>query len=841
MGVVYKAEDTRLNRVVALKFLPPEMTRDAAAKARFLVEARAASAIDHPAVCPVHEIDETPDGGLFICMAYCEGETLRERLARAGLPVDQALVIAIQVAEGLQAAHDHGIVHRDVKPGNISLAHDGTARLLDFGVAMLTGKPVDGEAGFVIGTAGYMSPEQAAGRPVDQRSDIWSLGVVLYEMLTGRLPFSASGPGGLPHAILHTAITPPATLRPEVPPELDWAVGHCLEKTPERRFRTADELCAALRRVRQRMLAPPTTVVGPEVAIPAPAGRRRLLFATGLGLAVATSLLVLVPALREGFGASALPDQRHVAVLEFTNIGGDTANRTFCEGITEVAASTLSELEPYQGALSVVPVAEVRKMEVHSPSEARQAFGINLVIAGSVQRQDDRVLIALNLIDASTLRQKRSRVINARVDDLAGAGDRVVDALVSMLDVELAEPGRSQIVAGGTREPKAWDLYVQALGVLRGTQGPGEPGRAALLFKKAIALDPSFVRAHAGLAEAYLDTYRRDKDARWVEQAVASIERAAALDSRVTAVHLIRGKINAATGNYEEAVHDFRRVLDVEPRNSDAFGGLGRALESLGRDREAEASYQRAIELKPAHWLAYTALGNFYFREARYDEAVRQHRRVIALTPENSWGYNNLGAVYFGLGRSDEARAMFERSAAIKPNYAAFSNLGSLHFQAGAFAEAAPFFAKALAINPQDYSLWGNMATCYHFVPGRQDQARAAYRRAVELAEKERQVDERDPNLLVDLAGYHGMLGERTEGLALLEQVLKAPPTSAELMCAVGQSFEDLGERKRALEWIGKALSAGYPRAGIEGSPALQNLTRDPRYRGLVRAIGRRT
>ncbi|NCO69000.1 MAG: tetratricopeptide repeat protein, partial [Acidobacteria bacterium] len=460
--------------------------------------------------------------------------------------------------------------------------------------------------------------------------------------------------------------------------------------------------------------------------------------------------------------------------------------------------------------------------------------------AGSVQRQDDRVLVALNLIDATTLRQKRSRVISERVGDLAGAGDRVVDALVSMLDVELAAPGRSQIVSGGTREPEAWDQYVQALGVLRGTQRPGEPDRAALLFKRAIALDPTFVRAHAGLAEAYLDTYRRDKDVRLVEQAVASIERAAALDSQVTAIYLTKGKINAATGNYEEAVRDFRRVLKVEPKNSDAFGGLGRALESLGRDREAEASYQRAIELKPAHWLGYTVLGNFYFRQARYDEAVRQHRRVIALTPENSWGYNNLGAVYFGLGRIEEARGMFERSAAIKPNYAAFSNLGSIHFQTGAFAEAAPFFEKALAINPQDYSLWGNMATCYHFLPDRQDQALAAYRRAVELAEKERQVDERDPNLLVDLAGYEGMLGERAKGLALLDQALKAPPTSAELMCAVGQSFEDLGERKRALEWIGKALSAGYPRAGIEGSPALQNLTRDPRYRGLLRAIARR-
>ena len=840
MGRVYRAEDTRLKRLVALKFLAPALTQDGEAKQRFIQEARAASSLDHPHVCTIHEIDETDDGQVFICMAHYNGQTLKARIAQGPLPIAESVSIATQVAEGLAQAHEHGIVHRDIKPANVMVMPDGNVKILDFGLAILAGQTRLTRENLVVGTVAYMSPEQARGESVDARTDLWSLGVIIFEMLTGRLPFPGEHEQVLLHAIMKDNPIPLQSTRADVPPSLVTIVQRCLSKQPGERYQSAAALAADLRRVRdaESLGTAPTLIAEPATLASVKARRRRTALAAGGGLALAAAIvLAWRPLLRNIIAPSGAPPLQHIAVLPLTNVGGDPENQSFCDGLAETLTSKLTQLERFRRTLWVVPASEVRAEKVRSASDARRLFGVNLAVTGSVQRRGNTVRLALNLVDAQTLRQVGSKVVDGHEADLSVLEDGVAGAMLDMLDVSIQPGDRQQLGAGGTKVARAFELYLQARGTLEGVQsGSGEPQQAVKLFTQAIALDPNFALGHAGLARAYLATYRINKDPRWVDQAVLSARRAAELDDQLAEVHITLGQIHRETGKYEDAVHEFQRALLIEPRNSDALTGLAPAFEALGRSAEAEATFTSAIALKQDYWAGYAYLGRFYYRHGRYEDAQKQFQKVISLAPGNFLGYSNLGAVYFALERKPEARDMFERAVAIKPNYNALSNLGSLYFAEKRFREAASMYERALAIDDREYTLWGNLGIAYHHLPGQQAKSRAAYSRAVELAEQQRTVNPRDVSLLIDLAGYYGMLGRRAQGLALLEQVVETAPTDTDSMAAIASSFEDLGERGRALEWFGKALRAGYPRAQIEGSPELRELRKDPRFAAMLNA-----
>ncbi len=838
MGVVYKAEDTRLKRFVALKFLPPELTHDEAARERFEQEARAASALDHSNVCTIHEIDETEDGQVFICMAYYEGETLKGRLARGPVGIDETINIALQVAEGLRQAHEHAIVHRDIKPANVIVTRDGAAKIVDFGLATLTGKPHAFTATEIAGTLSYMSPEQVDGSPLDQRTDLWSLGVTMYEMLTGRLPFTGGEAQSIMQAIAHQDPPPIESLRTGAPPQLAAVVARCLRKDREERYQSAADLRADLRRVKHALTS--ATVSSMQALSAPPSSRRRIRVRTLLPVVaavVAVALIAAVPPLRRTvqrwLAVPLVPDQLHVAVLGFTNIGGDPANRAFCDGVTEILASALTRIENFRDKLWVVPASEVRARQVKSPSEARSVFGVNLAVTGSVARAGDRVHLTVNLVDAESLRQVSSEVIEAREADLPVLEDRVASTALEMMKVRLEPAEREEIGSAGSKVPQAYELYVRARGTLESYEGESDPAGAADLFRQAIALDPGYGAAYAGLAQAELESYRKSRDARLVNDAAESARRALALDERLGDVHATLGLIDSTTGKYETAVREFKRAIEVQPRNAAAISGLGRAYEALGDAGQAEKTYRAAIALRPDFWVPYAELGAFYFKRSRYDEAERQFKKIVELTPANAWGYNNVGAVALMKGRKAEAREMFERSVAIKPLYGTLSNLGTLYFHEDRPLDAAKMYERALVMRRTDFRLWGNLGIAY-FLANEKAKAKAAYERAVEVAEQQRKVNPRDTRLLIDLGGYYGMLGERAKGLAILEPILKAPPTDADSMAAIGQSLEDLGERDRAIEWFGRALKGGYPVASLEQSRALRGIRDDERFKRLI-------
>ena len=843
MGVVYRAEDTRLRRSVALKFLPPELTRDAAAKERFAQEARTASALDHPNVCTIHEIDETSDGQVFICMAYYDGESLKARLARGPLSIEETLGIAIQVAEGLAQAHAHGIIHRDIKPANVMLTRDGMPKVVDFGIAMLAGRGRASATGEIAGTVSYMSPEQARGDSLDQRTDIWSLGVAMYEMLTGRLPFVADAEQSVLHAIIREEPSPVESLRTGVPAPLAAIVAKCLRKRTDERYQRASELIADLKSVR-RALTSATVSTLPEAA-PVSALRRTLRPAVTLPVGAAMVALVVlaaVPAARDALRGlthgTAVPGQQHMAVLPFTNVGDDPANRAFCDGLTEIMTSTLTQFERFQGELWVVPATEVRTREVRSVSEARKVFNVNLVLTGGVQRDGDRLRLALNLVDTANLRQLRSRVIEGDLGDAGLLEDRAAAAMAEMLAVQLQPEARKELAAGGTTVPAAYARYVEGRGVLGAFQGDRDPQRAADLFRQAIALDPRFALAHAGLASADLELYFWKKEPRLVAEAAASARRASELDDRLAEVHTVLGEIHRTSGRYEDAVHELERALDLDPKSSAAFAELGRTYDALGRVGQAEATYKRAIALKPGDWLNYNRLGNFYASHGRYQDAERQLREVITLTPENFWGYINLGALYFSMGNQGRAREMFERSLAVKPSFVAYSNLGTLAFVERNWAQATASFEKALALDQSDYVLWGNLGIAYHWLGAHQRETHDRLAKAVSLAEKQLAVNPRDTVVLADLASYHALLGERTQALDCLRQVEADGRSRPDLALQIADVYRDLNEREKAISWIARAITLGSTAAEVESRPAFDELITDPGLQKLLHAQG---
>lgn len=832
MGVVYRAEDMRLGRHVALKFLSSALSADMQACARLDREARAVSALDHPNICTLYEIGEADDGRLYLALACYDGETLAERLERGPLAPDDAAQIAAQMARGLTEAHRHGIVHRDVKPSNVFVTDDGVVKLLDFGIAHMMDSELT-RAGDTLGTAAYMSPEHLQGT-VDTQADVWALGVVLYEMVAGTRPFQGDYEAALFYAILHAEPEPISERCPDVPVWLAAVITRCLEKEPQDRFDSAAAVEAALK----------PSLDGDRYSAPLalPSQRRTLVIVALalLGLLIPGAFPSVRTATLGWLGIGAVPDEKRIAVLPFSVAGSDPSTEAFSDGLTEILASTLTQLEQFEGALWVVPTSEVRGRGITSAEEARQAFGVNLVVTGSVQRDAARVRSTLNLVDAVSLRQLRSEVNDVPVSELNALQNEIVGDLEDMLDLELEPEPRRVLVASYTADPAAYDDYLQALGYLQRYERAASLDTAIRLLERALEEDPGYALAQAGLAEAYWRKYELTKDVQWVEPAEAHSQHALDLNDQLAPVHVTLGLIYTGTGRPAEAVGTFERALALNPTDAAAYRGLAKAYEAQGRLDEAEATYRRAIELRPDYWGSYNVLGVFYSNHGRLDEAVEPFKRVIELTPDNTRGYINLGAVYFYLQRPDEAIAMFERSIQAEPTYDAYTNLATLYYYQQRYTEAARIYEEALAINDEDYRVWGNLGSAYYWTLSERDKAEGAYQNAIRRAEEEGEaLGTTEPITLASLAGYYAQTGDDAWADSLIEQALADAPDDSDVAFQAAFVYEHLGERVEALRWVRRALEADHPQVEIESEPGLENLRADPRYHVLVDEVER--
>ncbi|MDH4156321.1 MAG: tetratricopeptide repeat protein, partial [candidate division Zixibacteria bacterium] len=750
----------------------------------------------------------------------------RDIINERRLAVGEVVDLATQAGEGLAKAHDSGIIHRDIKPSNIIVDGDGRLKILDFGLASVSSTEELTASGYALGTVGYISPEQIRGEKADERSDIFSFGVVLYQMLTGRQPFRRDTDVATMNAVLTDSQEPVSRSRGDVPAELQRVVDKSLEKDRRLRYQHVDELLADLRRLESEPVRGLTARRW---------WRRYRKFSVPAVLVLAAVCAAATPACRKQvlrwLGFRTVPYEKHLAVLPFANLGKAAGDQAFCDGLMETVSSKLTQLEQFQGSLHVVPASEVRAREIASARSARHAFGVTLAVTGSVQRQGDYVRMTLNLVDATTERQLRSSVLDNRSGDVSALQDSTVVELAGMLEMELRPLQRRALAEGGTSFPKAYDRYVRARGHLQDYQRMTSVDLAIELLDSAIAEDPAYALAHAALGEAYWRKHRLSQEPIWIDRAVESSQRAIELNNQMAPVFVTLGLIHKGTGRYEEAVGDFKRALLIDSTNHETHRELATAYEALNRLGQAEATYRKAIELKPDFWAGPFDLALFYFYNGRNQEALRFLRKAEELAPEAVYPYNDLGAVYLYLGRLDDSRRLLENSIEIEPNYAAYSNLGALNVFEKRHVEAARMYEEALKLDDHDYRVWINLAGAYQAIPGQREKMLATYRRAIELAERQRQVNPRDAWVLSHLADSHAAVGDTMQALTFAAQALAAAPENVEVTLRIGLVYETLGRRDLALDAVHAALDRGASLAQIKSTEGFENLLKDRRFR----------
>ncbi len=833
MGVVYRAEDTTLRRTVALKFLPEHLANDQAVSERLRREARLASSLNHPNICTIYEVGED-SGEVFIAMEYVEGRPLSELIRPQGLPLQTTLRYSSQLASALAHAHDHGVVHGDLKPSNIMVTPGGDAKILDFGLARrsdpaefdrqtLETSSTESRPG-LGGTLPYMAPEQIDASAASQSTDLWSLGVVLYEMAAGARPFSGEN-----LYLLCTAIQrdPPRPLPPKVPAGLASIIFRCLEKEPGRRYRRAGEVRAALEALRP--------IQEGVIPAPLPTPRRVRYFP----LAAAILLLLAIFGLytfhdKMGiFGSARLvPHPVLLGVLPPAP-SPDSAQSAFNDGLADTLNSRLSELS-VRHAFAVIPMSEILDKNASTADEAREQFGVNLVLALNVQRAANSVRVNYSLVDTRSHQQVRGGTVTADASDPFALQDRVFESVASAMELQLAPEEKREPGSQGTTEPAAYDFYVQGRGYLQDYVVPENVESAVTLFQRALEKDPAYAAATASLGEAYWRKYQLNHDPAWAKAAIETCEKAATQGPRLAAAHSCLGQAYMAQGKYEEAADQYRRTLILEPTSDDAYGGLATAYERLGQPADAEQAFKQAVTLRPSYWATYNWLGLFYMNHARYEEAVNQFSQVVSLAPDSFTGYYNLGAVRILQGKYADAVPLLEKSLSIRPSADASSNLATAYFQMHRYADSAVQFEKAVQLDPKNYLFWGNLGDAYYWSPGRRKEAADAYGQAITLGQEKLRLNPRDAQLRSSLGMYHAMRMEKKAALENLDASLRLQPKSPDFLLNAGIIYQQLGDTKRALDSLERAVSLGISPELIHDTPNFDVLRANPRYVKLI-------
>jgi len=843
MGVVYLALDGKLDRTVALKFLPDDVTISAGDKNNLRREARAASALDHPNVGVIHGLEETSDHHLFIVMQYYEGETLAQKLSHGILPLRETLDLAIQIARGLGAAHAQNIVHRDVKPSNIIITKSGTAKIVDFGLARIVASASATQTISATGTLPYMAPEQILGESVDQRSDVWALAVMLVQMLTGNHPFVRPSTTAMTFAILNQ---PPGSLD-LVPAPLSSVLYRALSKKPEHRYANASEVLTDLEAARVEILALPvhnseptrSNAVTPRelkqfmhnASTPTWTTRgsnftRWLAFASLAIILVAVAALLLPPSRERLAGLAYASTEKHIAVLPFTNSTNEPAYQPVTEGLMDSMTNDLSNLEAAQRSLWVVPSSVVRSRNVNDPASAFRDLGATMVVQGSLARKGSDVSLTVVLIDSKRLRQIGSAQFENPSGDLAALQSQAVTHLARMMKVSSAS-----IVAAPAASvaPSAYESYLKALGYMQRYDKPGNPERAISELKSAVQKDPHFALGYATLGEAYRLKFLMDHDPASVENALANCRKALEMDQRLPSVHVTLGLLHSKLGKDDLALQEFEKVLDLNPRDADALIGMAGSFENTGRIQDAEAKLKQAISLRPDYWDGYRALAEFYDRQKRIQESILQYRRIIELTPDNPEGYSDLGLSYLELSDSQSlaaAESAFQKSIQLAPNYPAYTNLGLLYMIQKRYSESAAATRKALELNDKDWRVWSNLLIASTWLKDVK-QMRTARSKTFSLVEQYAAVNPSDAPTQSMLSMLYAEDKLRDKALFHAQSALALSPKDPSILADVAETYFDLGDRKRALDFLQRSLQNGYTLSDLQLRPAIVGLLDD--------------
>jgi eukaryotic-like serine/threonine-protein kinase len=852
MGAVYKARDRELDRLIALKVIRPELATDPAILQRFKQELILARNITHKNVVRIFDLGEA-DGIRFISMEYVDGDDLRTLLRREGkFSPKETISVIEQVCRALDSAHAEGVIHRDLKPQNIMRDKNGRIVVMDFGLARSLGEAGMTQTGAIVGTIEYMSPEQALGSQLDQRSDIFSVGLIFYELLTGKAPYEADTAIASLMKRTREDARSATDADASVPRSLSAIVSRCLEREPANRYHSVVELLQQLTTWEANPTITPEAL-SKMIAHPIIRPARILLDLPGKSwMWIAGVVVVIALAIfagrelvnRSGTASNAvegipsLKQGQYVAILPLKLVGDQKALGYVADGIQEALSAKLFQLKEVHVASTDAVEREAAK-DQPLPKLAR-ALGVNLVLQGMVQGNSDRFRVTLSLDDPATGQRRWSQDFEGAPGDVLTLEDQIYGNVSKALSLKLTDEEQARVGSHPTENAKAYDLYLQGRNTLRNGHGPDAYKQSIGLFDQAIDKDPNFALAYTGLADASVRMWGETKESIWAQKATLAAQQAERLSSNLPEVHLSLGAVYSNTGKNAQAISELKKALELAPNSDEAYRNLGEAYSRSGQTSDAIAAYQKAISANPYNWLNHVAIGKAYFELGDSAKALPEFQKVTEIAPDNPIGFMDMGSLYFRDGKWTESIPQFQKALALAPDADTYSNLGTAYFWLKNFDQSTKMYEKAVEMRPTDEVLFGNLGDSYRW-SGHSDQATAAYGKAISLAFQELQVNPRSASSMSDLGLLYAKRGEAANAIQYTNQARAIKPDDVQLMYSEAQVKTLIGKPEEALKALKQALEKGYPAQEAWNDPELQKLQTLPQYTQLVNEYSKKT